>query len=252
MTLRIALVFLSAVLAASAWAQEARFAVAAIKPTPADKIGVGISTSDDGRISMFGVTVQALAAQAYDVQNFQVSGGPNWASSDRWSIDAVGESGTRMTNEQRRQALRHLLEDRFGARLRLREDEVSGYELVVGEKGHRLKAAANTGKGTGTTSGPGMMNGRNITLAVLAQRMSTLLDRPVVDATGIAGNYDVNLTWKPEFGEMGFGAPGVPQGGQTDRSVSTAVEEELGLRLVSKKVRVPVVRIEAVELPGEN
>lgn len=248
MTLRVLLVVL---MAAGAEAQESRFAAAAIKPTPEDKVGVGFSTSDTGGISMTGVTVQALAAQAFGVQNFQVSGGPKWTSTDRWDIDARTESGQRTTPEQVQQALRHLLEDRFQARLRLLDDDVSGYELVPGPKGHRLKSAANP---TGTSSGygPGMLNGRNMALADLAKRMSTLLDRPVVDKTGIQGGFDLSVTWRPELGEAFFGAPQAPGRPESDRSVFQAIEEDLGLKLVSKKVRVPVVKIEAVQRPSDN
>ena len=82
-----------------------------------------------------------------------------------------------------------------------------------------------------------------------------VLDRPVVDQTGIAGRYDFTLTWTPDdsqFRGMGIIRVPPPPDNPTAPNLFTAIQEQLGLRLESTKAPAEVLVIDRVEKPTED
>jgi uncharacterized protein (TIGR03435 family) len=84
---------------------------------------------------------------------------------------------------------------------------------------------------------------------------TAVLDRPVVDQTGLPGRYDFLLTWTPD--ETQFGGLGVKVPPPTDKAdappdLFTAIQQELGLKLESTKAQVDVLVVDKVEKPTEN
>ena len=81
-------------------------------------------------------------------------------------------------------------------------------------------------------------------MSALTDVLARLLERPVIDQTGLAGGYDFELKFAPEAGQRpADGAAG---------SVFAALQEQLGLKLESGRGAVDVVIIESVEPPTPN
>jgi len=236
---------------------SASFEVASIKPDRSGDMRFFV-TWQPGRFNATGMTVKFLITIAYDVKDFQVSGGLSWVNSERYDIeakepDSIAQEMEKLPREQRRQLsesmLQSLLADRFQLKLTRGTKDMPAYALVVAKNGpklHEVKvedtpAAAPSGPG-GHPHGPmmrmqpGELNGQGVGLSFLANVLSQQLGRQVLDQTGLKGNYDLALKWTPEQGEgMMLGGPG--GGGRppdnaappdtSGPSIFTALQEQL-------------------------
>lgn len=123
---------------AQAAAPPLSFEVASIKPSEAEANMIRIGASPGGRWTASGITLRILIQQAYDMRDYQISGTPGWASTDRYDIVAKAENPN-PTREQIREMLRSLLAERFKMKAHLETKELPIYALVVGKGGHKLK-----------------------------------------------------------------------------------------------------------------
>lgn len=112
------------------------FEVASIKPSAGDGHMVTVQMAPGGRYTASGVTVKLLIQQAYDVRDFQISGGPSWLTSERYDIVAKAE--TNANREQVKLMLQSLLKERFNLVLHRETRDLPIYSLVVGKNGHKL------------------------------------------------------------------------------------------------------------------
>jgi uncharacterized protein (TIGR03435 family) len=228
------------------------FDVAAVKPTPEADVGPEWSPAPGGRFYAKGVPLKELISIAYGVYSFQVTGGPRWISTERWSVDAKAEDfDGRLSSEQLQKPLQQLLADRFQLRSHTDTREMPVYVLTKTQAGPKLKPASATSRTM--TFGRGFLNGTSANLDILARVLATLLDRPVLNETGITGEYEIYLEWSPEPGEGAsvFG----PAADLPDRklgSIFTVLQEQLGLRLESRRAPAEVVVVESAERPGAN
>jgi uncharacterized protein (TIGR03435 family) len=249
------------------------FEVASIKPSGADPHGA-FQIMPGGGLRTVGTSLKMLIGQAYDVRDFQISGGPNWISTDRFDITAKPGTGSEspsqdprtMTDEsfktvgdQMRERLRSLLADRFRLALHRETKEESVYVLVVAKGGPKLHASEVNGGSVQRPMmrmGRGDLSGQAAPLAFLVQTLSSQLGRPVIDHTGLTGHYDFTLQWTPDPGQpaaspaIGPDAPPPPD--PNGPSIFAAVQEQLGLRLESQKGPVEMLVIDRVEKPSEN
>lgn len=242
-----------------------KFEVASIKPNAASDNRVMIRMAPGGTVMMTGVTVRQLIAQAYDMRDFQISGGPGWIAADHWDINAKAEdggappAGPAQMQTAMRAMMRNLLEERFGLKVRQETKEMPAYVLLPGKNGPKLKdAEAGAQQGQRIRMGRGLIESTGMPMSALAQQLSQQLGRPVVDKTGLTGLYAVELKFTPEPGHSG-GMPGPPPSPDAPPpaaadgpTIFTALQEQLGLRLDSQKTSVPVLVIEAVNRPSEN
>jgi bla regulator protein blaR1 len=257
--------------------QPLTFEVASVKPSPQNCPGGAcpsmISFEPGGGLRVAGVPLKRLIGIAYQVQDFQITGGPAWINTDRFDINAKAESHneadafpadpSKLTDEQRktgadrmRERLRDLLADRFQLVIRRESKEQQVYALVVAKGGPKLQGSKE-GKGM-MRLGRGMLSGEGVEPAFLATALSGRLGRPVIDKTGLTGKYDFELKWTPDPGQ--FGPPGPPPPGvqlppppdPNGPSLFTALPEQLGLRLQSEKAPAEVLVIERVDKPSEN
>ena len=214
-----------------------------------------------GRFEATGVPLKLLITEAYDVRDFQVSGGPPWIATDRWDLVAKADGvPDRIPMGQFKPMLAALIEDRFQIKTHRETKELPIYALVIDKKGSKLQANAGE-PGPQLRMGRGQLIGKKIPMAMVAQQLSQQLGRTVVDKTGLTGDFDFTLNWIPDPGQGGgfFGPPpgpggseGSPPGDPNGPSIFTAVQEQLGLKLESEKGPVEILVLDKVERPTEN
>jgi bla regulator protein blaR1 len=267
--------------------EQPRFDVTSVKPNVSND-GLISNTYRDGRLTARGFTAAGLIRSAYQVQEFQIVGGPEWIDRDRFDIVAVSEAdAARATAPQppgqssRAQLmLRALLADRFGLAVRKERREMPVYALVLTGNDSRatrlprsaidcsaLAASTRRGEGPGRPEGPppcsssvapGRVTARGRTMAQFAAALSMLtntgtsLNRLVVDRTGLPGSFDFDLTFTPDS-PPDFGPTGVPRGmppiDLNGPSIFTALQEQLGLKLEPQRGPVDVLVVEQVRQP---
>jgi uncharacterized protein (TIGR03435 family) len=214
----------------SAVPTSASFEVATIKPNRSGDWRVMMGFRP-GMFRATGMWVRQLIALAYNLRDFQVTGGPSWIDSERYDIqakepDSVASEMHKLSQDQRkelsRSMLQSLLADRFKLKLRHERKELPAYALVVAKGGPKLRAAepdtdfkgikgpegrVQRGK---SVFGMGDLTIRDEPLSMLARMLSQQLGRPVLDRTGLEGKYDCTLKWTPGEGEemLGMGPGG--------------------------------------------
>jgi uncharacterized protein (TIGR03435 family) len=234
------------------------FEVATIKPMdPNAKAGRYITMQGNNHFIEKAYTLKLLIAAAYDLNPRTISGGPGWIESDHYDIVAVTPGEIRPTHDEQMSMLRSLLADRFKLTFHREEKVFSIYELAVAKNGPKLKpstAPADDPPALISTVYPQriVMPARNATMSDFARLMQrAILDRPVVDKTGLTGRYDFDLEWAPDEtqfgGEVPAAAPEAPS-----PPLFTAIQEQLGLRLEATKGPVAALVVDKAERPSEN
>jgi uncharacterized protein (TIGR03435 family) len=181
---------------------------------------------------------------AFNVRDFQISGGPGWTGSDRYDVVAKPEGGAR--EQQIKQMLQTLLTDRFQLRFHRETREGAVYALLVGKDGSKLQPAPQSDtsgitSGRNRTTGLSTLKGERSSLDEIAANLSAQLERPVFDKTGLTGKFDFELSWVPDQTPTVSGP-----------SLFTAVQEQLGLRLESQRGPIEIFVIDQVSRPPEN
>ena len=215
------------------------FEVASIKPAdPSDPSPYGWIDRDPGLVHYTHVSLQNLLAQAYRIKNAQISG-PNWLDSDRFDIAAKMPPGT--TPDDLPSMLRTLLAERFELRYHTETKTVSGYSLTVAKGGPKLvKADGDAGDiSTDSVTARRRIKG-NIGMTYLAGLLANMVDRPVVDETGIKGVYRIDLVWSEDGSTDSSAAEDFP-------SLFTALRSTLGLGLESRRIPVDIYVIDHVD-----
>lgn len=201
-----------------------------------------------------GTTLKDMILWSYSLHPSQVLGGPGWVDTDKYDVVAKPEGGGLLDGEQIKAMLRTLMADRFQLKLRHETKELPVYALTIGKNGPKMKARTEGDGGAAFTlliGGP-RWPVRN---APMAQMVSVLqmvvLDRPVLDKTGLTGKFDFDLVWTPDetqFGGKGSSMPADPNA----PNIFTAFQEQLGLKLEPQKAPVDVLVIDGVERPSQN
>jgi len=270
---------------------NATFEVASVKANKSGDNRIGIGFQPGGRFRATNVPLRELISAAYGTPQplpaFQITGGPKWIESDRFDIVAKApgdpQPGPNGPQTAMFAMLRTLLADRFQLILHSESKEMAIYALVLaradGKLGPQLKPAATDcaammaaarGRGApppppapgermpcGMRMFPGNLSGGSSSIAQLTNVLARFVNRTVVDQTGLAGNYDLDLQWTPDQmpqgrGDPPPGAPALPSIDPNGPSIFTAVQEQLGLKLESTKGTVSVVVIDRVEHPTED
>jgi uncharacterized protein (TIGR03435 family) len=229
----------------------AAFEVASIKPS--DPNASGSQSNSDGRlVSMRNWTTHRLLQRAFDVQSYQVTGGPNWLDSLGFDINAkVSESEPVLRGKEGLQRvqmmLQALLRERFQLESHKETRTLPVYHLTASKSGVKLTASASA-EGSSMNSKNGHLTAEGISVAQLAAFLSRTMERPVLDATGIPGRFDFALSWSPQ--EV---AAKAPDGNESaGPSIFTALQEQLGLKLESGKGPVEIIVVDHAEKPTDN
>ena len=221
------------------------FEAATIKPAAPSSDGhTHINYPPDDRFSAFNITLPALMQWAYDVPQKQILDGPSWLSTTHFDIVAKVDPGEikTLTSEQIRDLKRRMLQglfvDRFHLTLHQETRRLPAYDLVLAKGGAKLQPTQSKGKNIGF--GNSHFNGEGLTTAMIAEGLSQIAGRVVVDKTNLTDRYDFKLQWTPDDATVtDDSAP----------SLFTAIQEQLGLKLESAKEPVPVLVIDGIDLP---
>jgi uncharacterized protein (TIGR03435 family) len=232
------------------------FEVATIKLSRPDTQGKGIRVVGR-RFTTTNTSLSDLITMSYGLHPHQIAGAPSWVESDRYDLAAEFEADGQPSDAQWKKALQKLITDRFKLTVHREKKELSVYAIVAGKTGPKLTKSEGDPDGLPTIflRGLGVMPVRNATMADLAGLMqAAVLDRPVVDQTGLTGRFDFTLTWRPDefqFGGLGIKAP-LATNNDAAPDLFTAFQEQLGLRLESTKAQTDILVVDHVEKPSEN
>jgi len=192
-------------------------------------------------------TLKRLIMGAYGVGQNEIVGGPDWLDQDKFDIQAKADPSTDAETLMKMQQA--LLADRFKLAIRRENKVIPVYVLGIAKNGPKLEKSGPGESSSG--NGQGHLEGRNITLAGLAWRLGRKLDRPVVDRTGLPGEFNYKLEWTPEE-ELAKRAA-QPGAALPDRpSIFVAIQQQLGLKLEPQKAPVEILVIDHAEKPTEN
>ncbi len=234
------------------------FEVATIKPSPEGRRGFGINVvGTNFRTSDTKLT--HLLTFAYSIHPNQLSGLPGWADNELFDILAPMPSEGAPSDSQLRIMLQNLIKERFGLEFHREKRELSVYSIGVGKGGAAgMKMSKNEGKqplpGMGFRA-LGRMFAVNATMTDLAGLLQMMvLDRPVIDQSGIADRFDFNLNWTPdEFQFPSAGQrPTAPANPDAPPDLFSAFQEQLGMKLDATKAPVDVIVVDKVTRPSEN
>jgi uncharacterized protein (TIGR03435 family) len=215
------------------------------------RVGITISGL---RLNAEAEGVWNLIAYAYNLKSYQVSltdAQQSTMGDQFYDISAKADGDAPPASDEFRQMLRSLLADRFQLRVHTGQRDVPVYELTVARNGPKFKpSTADAGAAPKFHA-----NGRNWETSLTKASMddvvrfldgSAYLDRPVLDRTGLAGTYDIELTYTPDI------PPNRREPDPSDISVFVALQDQLGLRLSPRKAPMEILIVDHVEKPSAN
>ncbi len=235
--------------AAGSLAAQTLSYVASVKPNNAvDARGLSEYTPG-GRFTATAITVASLIRSAYRIQGYQLIGAPGWFSTRRYDISAKADESPAPTQQT---LLRELLKDEFKLTVHEETREMPVFALVLarslltrngGRLGPKLVKSDSDCAACGARSNSGSFSGKAVPISQLAASLGFFAGRFVVDKTGLAGGYDTELTWSPDEA-AGAGSDGP--------SLFTALQEQLGLKLVPERGPVSVLVVDRAVEPGTS
>jgi uncharacterized protein (TIGR03435 family) len=254
---------LSLLAAAGALAQTHTFEVVSIKPAefPSDAYRAGFlqgygecgttkPTISGNRVSWRIVSACGLVRFAYDLPEYGVLGAPDWMTKKEqsvfYAVEAKAASDS-VTLQEAREMFRAVLAERFGLKFHRETRPLPTYDLVLAKGGHKLKPpcetqTTNVSRVSAGAETQGMQEARlagiescKQSVAQLVAHLARAVDRPIIDKTGLKGDYSIKLSWSTE-----------------SPTIWTALQEQLGLKLEPSRNPVEVLVIDHAEKPTAN
>jgi len=237
------------------------FDVATIKPASPDHRGMGYGSRGREFVAN-NMSMNDLIAIAYGLHSRQIIGAPEWFAKDRWNISGTPDVEGHPNDRQMELMLQKLLPDRFGLRFHHEQRELSVYTIKVAAGGPKM-AKTKSGPNDEGTFGFGQLGDltvANMTMEEFASWMQALvMDKPVVDYTGLTDKYDFTLRWTPDDSQFApFRAANWPPQPQTGNDPSAppglyaAMPEQLGLKIEAGRAMDDVIVIDHAEKPSAN
>jgi uncharacterized protein (TIGR03435 family) len=237
--------------------------VAVIKPHPAEDTAMSWQMTADS-VVLVNLPLEQMICSAWDLKPYQVSGLTGWMKSSTFDLTAKVSGDDlaaykKLNITQRELMLQKLLTERFQMKVHRETKTLPIYNLAVDKSGSKLKvstaidppseeeAKANPEKYRKgfMTMGPGRYEATGVPVRSLASQLANAVSKPVHDTTGLKGLYDINLRYRPE--------DTAPESENADLpSVFTAVQEQLGLKLISDKGPVETLVVDAAQKPEAN
>jgi uncharacterized protein (TIGR03435 family) len=266
-----------------------RFEVATIRPNTGPAVGGPIGGGlgfRPGRFSAENITLKQVLTYAYDLQAYEIFGGPDWVTRDRFDIAATMPPpptgfDPRDTTARNRRLVRALLADRFNLVVREERREMPAYSLVMARTDRRLGQRLRPFEGecgepaklgpppnatfgmpnSDPSKGPhwcmaftgmGRISAQGTMLSDLGMILARLpaVSRRVIDRTGLTGRFDFDLEWTPVAPPPGVPTAGVPS--DAGPTLFSALQEQLGLKLESTRETIAALVIDSVSQPTPN
>jgi uncharacterized protein (TIGR03435 family) len=230
--------------------------VATVKPT-APGAKMFMLTMHGGDLVVKNLTLGFLVRFAYQLQTNQMIGGVGWMDSDKWDIEAKPDTPGMPSLPQERELMKKLLAERFGLKIREEKRELPTYALTVGNSGPKMTRAAEPALSANFSAYPsGILHAQSATVEEFVRALHDILDRPVIDETGLTGKWDFALQWTPDETQFGGApmkiTPPAANDAGTAPPLFKAIQEQMGLKLEARKAQVPVVVIDHVDHPSPN
>jgi uncharacterized protein (TIGR03435 family) len=234
-----------------------KFDVVTVKPSDPNRQGKGF-TIRGRHVMTFNTNVNDLITFAYGLHAKQIVGAPAWFATDKFDIDGVPDVEGQPNSKQFKTLFQSVLTDRFKLTFHHDQKELSVYALEVGKSGPKM---------TETIHQPndpknflfrklGALMVTNSTMKDFCDGMqSAVMDKPVVDHTGLTARYDFTLNWTPDesqFETLGGFKPPTTEDPNAPPVLSTAMQEQLGLKFDATKAPADVFVIDHVEKPSAN
>ena len=233
------------------------FVVATVKPVESGpKASRFILMQGPHRFIEKDYTLKLLIAAAYNLNLRAVTRGPSWIETTHYDITALTPGVEQPSRDEQMAMLRSLLAERFRLSFHRESKVFSIYVLEQGKGGSRLKpstAAATDQPQLVSTVYPEriLLPARNATMAGFASVLQkAIVDRPVVDRTALTGRYDFDLEWAPD--ESQFGGAVSPSTDAAVPPLFTALQQQLGLRLVATHGPIETIVVDHAERPSAN
>ncbi len=247
----VALASLGALICAQTAEKPPEISVVSIKPSDPGTNAMG-NRYPPGRFTLTGYSLLSLIENAYSVKEYQVLDAPGWLSSERWTLEGELTQPVRMFSYMK--LLQPVLAERYHLKIRRETRTMPIYSLVVAKGGPKLKPPEEGAK-QGTRYG-NMIVDKRYDIRRLAPDLTGNLNMPVVDKTGLTGEYDMDLKWTPDPARPAFGdvrnPADLPAPDPNRPEIFTAIKEQLGLELKAEKGPVEVIVIEHAERPTPN
>jgi uncharacterized protein (TIGR03435 family) len=246
--------------------QSAEFEVASVKRHTSGDQRTMMVVQPGGRFVAVNVPVRHVIRTAFQLQNDQIVGGPDWIDTDRFDIEARAAGMPGAPSIELLAMLQSLLAERFNltTHREMRELTVLALERVRrdGALGAGLRPTAcpdididfsNPTRCANISTGVGSLTLRGMPFSQFTQYLAPYVNRVVIDRTSLDGRYDIDLKWSPEPQQPApEAASGQPSGDRDRPSFFTAIQEQLGLKLESARGTVEVLVIDTIAHPTPN
>jgi uncharacterized protein (TIGR03435 family) len=231
--------------AAMAADADPSFEVATIKPSRPDEHGPRYNFQ--GRFSVIHASLSDLLKFSYGLQQSQIAKAQDWVNSESYDITAKPDGEGEPSIKQWESMVRKLMADRFQLKFHYEKREQSVYLLTVASTGPKLTKSDSSGLGGMGFGPPGNFGATNATMADISDALGQgVLNRPVVNQTGLAGKFSLRLAWAPDGPAPATESPNaLPDFFQ-------AIQDQLGLKVTSAKALVDVLVIDHAEKPSAN
>jgi uncharacterized protein (TIGR03435 family) len=223
------------------------FEVATIKPSGPDEHGPRYDFRGH-RFSVIHASLSDLLKFSYGLQQSQIAKAQDWINSESYDISAEPDGEGEPSIKQWQSMVKKLMADRFQLKFHYEKQKQAVYMLTVARSGPKLtRSESDPSASVGLGFGPGNFGATNATMADVAEALGQgVLNRPVVDQTALTGRFNLRLTWAPD------GLVTATENPNALPDFFTAIQEQLGLKLVSTKAPVDVLVIDRVERPSPN
>jgi bla regulator protein BlaR1 len=243
---------------------QKKFEVATVKLNRSGDDDFRLGPPRQGGITIVNVALRGLIVQSFRTQRNMVFGIPGWAESEKYDVVGKGPDPT-AANPEVWEMMRSLLIERFHLKYHMQDREMDVFALTVAPRGPKLILGENgrcaedikAGRNCGDVQQqlPFGAAIHNMPIAALISGIGAVrAGRPVIDKTGLTGKYDVSLTWVPngmKYENLDLeNIP--PEYRPQDVSLSEALEQQAGLKLIPQRAKVPALVIDSVTRPDPN
>jgi uncharacterized protein (TIGR03435 family) len=233
-------------------AEAPEFEVATVRTHPPGDFMTSVG-GPPARFEAKNVTAKMLVQLAYNLPPLQISGAPAWVASERFDVmakisDAQWQDLNRLDYDQRNDSIQRMLQSLLAERFQLavshQQKDLLVFALVVAKTGAKLRlAGASVPDSSERRELAIAMNQNDVPISALASFLSAHFGRTVLDCTGLSKRYDISLRVE---------IPDENSPEAVDSAIFRALEDQLGLKLVTRRQIVDTIVIDHMEQPSEN